>query len=81
MIIKVQNKSKVRMPIYPCDRYNITELPHGSGLEIELVGGPEDGRKVTLPDDGNKAFVENDQGDTIDSYTWPPVKKVKELRV
>lgn len=79
MVIKVQNRSRFRMPTYSCHHFNVTELE--TGIEIRLIGGPGDGTQVTLPDDGHKVFIENDKGDTIDSYTWPPVKRVKELRV
>ena len=60
-----------------CDRITFTHLD--DSLEAWL--GPS-GVTLSLPTDGDKLYVMNENGDTVDSHRWPPIvasSKVREV--
>jgi len=52
---------------YQCEHVEVLESDEGVRVSV-LPKGPT----LRLPEDGERIYMMNDRGDTVDSYRWPP---------
>ncbi len=60
--------------LHECVSITITHLPDVDGSGIIFSLSPSKVR-LALPTDGSELYIMNENGDTVDSYRWPPKNK------
>ena len=58
------------------DDGTVTKLPLGITFRL----GPPTRQVIHLPTDGDVVYVENEKGDTTNTYRWPLKPETKEFR-
>ena len=70
MLVKVVRQNGDAM--YQCQHVTTSRMPNQEGIEIDIR---PNGPTVVLPRDALAVYIMNAEGDTVDSYRWPTMRK------